>query len=344
MKRLIILAFLPLFVFFGCSEQQKEVKLEEGTPAYQLAKDLSSILPLLDPEENTVLVHTNIFKVTTGEIIQTLFSNMGKRTDQLKTFDAERLQSILEDNALKIAERKLLLDAAKKAKSSYTPEEYDNMLNYQYNNSGGKEKLLLMLEENGIDIEFIKESIKKNLLIQNYLKEFFASKILISEEEVQKAYQKDKTASVRHILLMTQEKTQAEKEKIRKQMEKILLRARKGEDFAELAKTYSEDPGSKDNGGLYENFGRGQMVKPFEDAAFSVPVGEISDIVETRFGYHILKVMDRKKETRPLDEVRSEIEGKLRQMKQNDVYLKHLDQLKKKASFQMVEFSLSNTF
>ena len=176
------------------------------------------------------------------------------------------------------------------------------------------------------------------LLIQNYLEEFFTRKILISEEEIQKAYQQDKTASVRHILLQTQDKSEGEKEEIHKKMEAILSRAKSGEDFAELAKTYSEDPGSKDNGGLYENFGRGQTVEPFENAAFSVPIGEISDIVETTFGYHIIKVIDRKKETQPLDEVRSQIEGHLRQIQQDGVYKEHMEQLKEKASFKITGF------
>jgi len=338
MKRYIILMLLSALFLFGCSKEQKEVKLEVGTPGYELAKDLSSILPLLDPELNTVLIITNTFKVTTGEIIQTLYSNMGKRTDQLKTFDAERLQSIIGENALKIAERKLLLDAAKKAKSSFNSVELEKILNYQYSRSGGEEKFLQILEKNGIDIDFVKASIQKDLLIQNYLEKFFTSEILISEEEILKAYQEDKTASVRHILLMTQEKTDTEKGEIHKKMEEILSRVKSGEDFAELAKTYSEDPGSKDNGGLYENFGRGQMVKPFEDAAFSIPIGEISDIVETSFGYHIIKVTDRKKETRPLEEVRSEIEGQLRQIQENDVYLEYLSQLKENAALQIIEF------
>jgi parvulin-like peptidyl-prolyl isomerase len=285
-----------------------------------------------------VLVSANTFKVTTGEIIQYLVSNMGKSTEQLKTLDAERLKKVIDDNVTRLAERKLLMAAAKKAKSSVSQEEIDNILNFQYERSGGEEKFLQILEENGVDLEFVKESIQKDLQIQNYLDGYFASNITVSEEEVEKVYNEDKTASVRHILLLTQEKSEDEKAEILKKMEGILARAKKGEDFAELAKDYSEDPGSKDNGGLYENFGRGQMVPPFEEAAFSVPVGETSGIVETSFGYHVIKVMDRKKETRSLDEVRSEIEAQLRQPKQNDVYQDLMDQLKEKASLKILEY------
>lgn len=338
MKRLVVYVTVPMLLLLGCSQEQKEVKLQQGTPAYRLAKDLVPILPMLDPDVNAVLIRTNRFTVTTGEIIQTLYENTGKRTDQLKTFDAERLRSIIDENAIRLAERKLLMAEAKKAKSSVTQEEIDKILSLQYQRAGGEEKFLQILEENGIDIAFVKESIRKDLLIDNYLGGYFASKIPVSEEEVQKVYGEDKTASVRHILLMTQKKTDAEKEAIRKKMEGILSQARSGEDFAELVKTYSEDPGSKDNGGLYENFGRGRMVKPFEDAAFSIPIGEISDIVETSFGYHIIKVIDRKKETRPLDAVRAEIENHIRLKQQDKVYRELLAQLKEKAGLQIIEF------
>ena len=338
MKRFLIFMMLPLLLLAGCSQEQNEVKLEQGTPAYQLAKDLVPILPMLDPDVNAVLVRTNTFTVTTGEIIQTLYANMGKRTEQLKTFDAERLRSILDENATRIAERKLLMAEAKKANSTVTQEEIDSILDFQYRRSGGEEKFLQILEENEVDIAFVKESIKEDLLIENYLDDYFSQQIPVSDEEVQRVYSEDKTASVRHILLSTEKKSEEEKTETRKKMEDILSRARKGEDFAELAKAYSEDPGSKDNGGLYENFGRGQMVAPFEEAAFSVPVGEISDIVETSFGFHIIKVIERKKETRPLEEVRGQIESHIRQRKQNAVYQDLLSQLKENASLQTVQY------
>jgi parvulin-like peptidyl-prolyl isomerase len=119
----------------------------------------------------------------------------------------------------------------------------------------------------------MRRDIRDGIIIENYLNDALASKLVVGEEEIRRGDEEDKTATVRHILLSTQGKSDAAKEATRRQMEKILERARAGEDFAELAKQYTEDPGSKKSGGLYSDFGRGRMVKPFEDAAFSVPVG-----------------------------------------------------------------------
>jgi parvulin-like peptidyl-prolyl isomerase len=337
MKRFIILSLLFTFFVFGCSKGGDEAGFKKGAPAYKLAKELSSILPLLDPEKNVVLISTSTFEITTGEVIQKIQSFMGKGTDQLKTFDSAQLKMIIVENAMQLAERKLLVSEAEKVKSSVSTEKLDEAMNFQYSRSGGKENFLKMLDENEINIEHVKESIMKDLLIQNYMEGVIARETMVPEKEIQKIYKEDKTASVRHILLLTKEKNDSEKKEIHKKMEDILSRARKGEDFAELAKKYTDDPGSKESGGLYENFGRGQMVKPFEDAAFSIPVGKISDIIETRYGYHILKVIDRKKEARPLDEARSEIEAQIKQARKTDTYKEHVDQLKEKASLKIIE-------
>ena len=100
---------------------------------------------------------------------------------------------------------------------------------------------------------------------------------------------------------------------VRAEAQAILERARAGEDFAELAREYSDDSGSASQGGDLGTFGRGQMVPAFEDAAFSLPDGEISDLVETDFGLHIIKVVEHQQgNTRPFEEVRDQIADELR--------------------------------
>jgi len=101
-----------------------------------------------------------------------------------------------------------------------------------------------------------------------------------------------------HILLLTTdpktnaELTESQKAAKRKQMEAILKRARAEEDFAALAKEFSEDPGSKDKGGEYK-FPKGQMMPEFEAAAFSLKINQVSEIVTTKYGFHIIKLSEK---------------------------------------------------
>jgi peptidyl-prolyl cis-trans isomerase D len=112
-----------------------------------------------------------------------------------------------------------------------------------------------------------------------------------------------------HILLKTEGKDEAA---VKARAEALLKQAKAGADFAELAKKNSEDQASAAQGGDLDYFGRGRMAKEFEDAAFGLASGQISDVVKSPFGFHIIKVTDRKPETkRTLDEVRGEITERL---------------------------------
>ena len=126
-------------------------------------------------------------------------------------------------------------------------------------------------------------------------------------------YQLPEKRGARHILFKaTPEDSTDVHEAQRLKAEEILTRARAGEDFSTLAKAYSEGPSGPDGGSL-GLFSRGQMVKPFEDAVFSLQPGEISDVVKTDFGYHIIlleEIQDAK--VRPLEEVREEIVSALK--------------------------------
>jgi parvulin-like peptidyl-prolyl isomerase len=79
------------------------------------------------------------------------------------------------------------------------------------------------------------------------------------------------------------------KEEAKKLATEVMNKAKKGQDFAALAKQYSDEPGAKDRAGALGKFTKGQMVKPFADAAFAMKPGEISNVVETDFGFHVIK-------------------------------------------------------
>jgi peptidyl-prolyl cis-trans isomerase D len=129
-------------------------------------------------------------------------------------------------------------------------------------------------------------------------------------EDNQAQYSTPEQIRASHILLSTEGKDDAE---VKKQAEAVLAKARGGADFAKLAGEYSEDETSKVNGGDLDFFGRGKMVPEFDEAAFSLEPGQISDLVKTQFGYHIIKLVEKRPATtRTLDEVRAQIEDQLK--------------------------------
>ena len=334
------LILLLAVIIYACSNKKEKVTLEAGTPAYVLAKDISVILPAIDPDSNKIIVITDKFDVSTGEVIQIIHTNFGPRADDLKKMESSRIKQIIELNAEKLAEQKLVIEAAEEKGITISDAQLDSLIQSQYNQVGGEEVFLNYLQKNGISIDQVRKDIANSYIMQQYMQSVLDEEYPVSDKDLQDKYrqmiQKDRTASVQHILLMTQGKSVAEKEEIYKKMRKIHTRAKNGEDFGELAKTYSEDPGSKNKGGLYENFERGTMVKPFEDAAFSVPVGEISEIVETQYGYHILKIVDRKKESRSFEEVKPDLVKQMRKSNESQLVKNHLDQLKENAGYLMV--------
>jgi len=340
MKHALAVIMIGALTFSGCAQKGGQFTLKEGTPAYALAKDLAKVVPALAPDKTTVLVETKGFRVTAAEVIQTAWDNLGKRSEQLKTYDAGQMKTTFDGAATSLAERKLLLAAAAAAKTVIPAGELDKALQSQYAQAGGEQAFLEALKGAEISIDHVKKSVEETILINKFLTGIAESGAKATENDLRKAYEQDatvgKTASVRHILIMTQGKSDTEKASARTKIEDILAQAKGGADFAELAKKYSEDPGSKDNGGLYENFPRGQMVKPFDDAAFSVPVGELSGVVETKFGYHILKIVDRQKETRPFEEVRAELESRLQQGKQGTLVEDYIQGLKDKAKLKLI--------
>ena len=136
-----------------------------------------------------------------------------------------------------------------------------------------------------------------------------------------------------HILIKVEANADQQKkaqaiEKI-KQIQEML---KGGQDFAALAKKYSEDKGSGAKGGDLGYFARGQMVKPFENAAFAMKPNEVSDIVETQFGYHLIKVYDKKPERiLAYDDVKSLLAERLRQEKIQQDTAKYIADLRKDA-------------
>ncbi|UCG12634.1 MAG: peptidyl-prolyl cis-trans isomerase, partial [Deltaproteobacteria bacterium] len=191
--------------------------------------------------------------------------------------------------------------------------------------------------------EEVKSRLARDIATKQFIDEQFAKHVEVSDKEIKDYYESNPDAfkapeQVRasHILIKVEPQAdEAKKAESRKKLEMIQQRVKKGEDFAALAREFSEGPSSTKGGDL-GYFRRGQMVKPFEDAAFGLKPGEVSDIVETRFGYHLIKVVDKKPETTiGYEEVKERIEAFLKQRKtQNQINL-YVENLKKDAKVEI---------
>jgi peptidyl-prolyl cis-trans isomerase D len=142
------------------------------------------------------------------------------------------------------------------------------------------------------------------------------AKTVIPPADVERAYNENieqystpEQLRASHILLRTEGKDEAA---VKAAAEDVLKQAKSGADFAALAKKYSDDEGTKEKGGDLDFFGRGRMVPEFDTAAFAMKPGEISDLVKTQYGFHIIKLVDKKGgTTKTIDEVRQQLTDQL---------------------------------
>lgn len=230
-------------------------------------------------------------------------------------------------------QEQVIYQEAKKKKLEAKPEEVDKQFKQLKESISKDKEYEKFLKDNNIDDEFLKAQLAKDISIQNY-KTNFDKNTKISEEEMKKYYEENKNnyiddeVKASHILISTVDSktnkpvSEAKKKEAKKKAEEVLKKAKSGEDFAKLAKEYSDDKGSAENGGDLGFFSKGEMVPEFEKAAFSMDKDEISDLVESQFGYHIIKVTDKKYKEYTFDEVKDNI-------KQNLLYKKYTEEVNK---------------
>jgi foldase protein PrsA len=224
-----------------------------------------------------------------------------------KTF----LQAVEENVLEKMINDEVIKRYMEKEKIQITDEEVQKEYE-QYKESIGKDQDFNdFLKANNMDEEFVKEEVIRSGLYAKKFQEKVIGDTKLDDEKLKKHY--DENSSVynieqvraRHILIKQDEKDAEKKAK------EILEKLKAGEDFAALAKEFSKDPGSAAKGGDLGFFPKGVMVPEFEQAAFTLKPGEISELVKTQFGYHIIKVEEKKNEVIKFEDVKEEIKSKL---------------------------------
>ncbi|MEE9532157.1 MAG: peptidylprolyl isomerase [Syntrophobacteria bacterium] len=183
---------------------------------------------------------------------------------------------------------------------------------------------------------------ERDLAIRKLLADQIGGKIAVSEKESRAYYdsnpeffKKPEQVRASHILIKVDPGAdEAKKAEARTKIESLQAKLKSGEDFGALAKEYSEGP-SGPKGGDLGFFGRGQMVKSFEETAFTMKPGQVSGIVETRFGYHLIMVTERTPEsTLSYEEVKDRLEQYLKQQKEREALAAYVETLKGKAKIE----------
>lgn len=223
-----------------------------------------------------------------------------------------------------LVDEKLQLKKAAELGIAVTDEEVNTEIENAKKYFDTEEKFNEYLKGQGMDLEYFKQSARKELTITK-LTEKLTANVAVTDDEVKVYYDTHQSefmsVKASHVLLDTREEA-----------EKILERAKAGEDFAELAKANSKDPSAKENSGNLDYFRHGDMVEPFEKAAFALEPGEISEVVQTDFGFHVIKAEDTKLDK--FEDVKEQLKATMISDKKNAEYSKLLEDMRKNANIE----------
>jgi len=270
-------------------------------------------------------------RVVTLEEFQTEFDKSlpaGQNTADIATDDLKR--SFL----VQLIDRELILAEARRLGIAVSSEEAEAALQ-EYRRDYPGTAFDEALKERGMTKESLMAELRGGLLMEKVVRQAVYSSIQVADEEIENYYREhrrdfDRPQQVRarQIVVATEEEGQ-----------KVLGILRQGGDFAETARLHSLSPDAQEGGDL-GFFARGEMPSEFEEAAFSLPVGRLSELVKSEYGYHIFLVEERKKAVRlSLDEARDEIQAILKGRKEEAAYQDWLQGLRARASIE-VDWSL----
>jgi peptidyl-prolyl cis-trans isomerase C len=225
-------------------------------------------------------------------------SSMGKsvKDDQLATLKIQVLENMINLELLFQESQKKGIKIEETA-----IDEQVNTIKKRFPDEDGFKKALLKMNLSEGDL---RSQIIREMSVRQFIDEQFVEKTIVSDKETKSYYsshqgdfKKSEMVKARHILIKIEPQADdSQKAEARKKIEDIQNRLKKGEDFVSLAKEFSQCP-SGAKGGDLGYFTHGQMVKPFSDKAFALAPGEVSNIVETEFGYHIIQSIDKKPAT-----------------------------------------------
>jgi parvulin-like peptidyl-prolyl isomerase len=261
----------------------------------------------------------------------TQITDPGKRNARASALRHEVLERLIDDE--------LILQQAGELKLTISNEQIDSSIEeIKRQNSIDDKQLREALKGQGMSMATYRADIKRQLLRFRVINIAVGSRVSVSDEDIKTYYERHmKTGSntqvrASHIFVSIPEGADAaavaEKQA---QAQRVLERARKGEDFAKLARELSDDPATRGEGGDLGFFGKDMLPKPIEEMVFAMNVGDIRGPVRADRGFHVIKLVDRRiKEAKPLEEVKDDIRMQLRQKEMERQTKTYLAELRKK--------------
>lgn len=328
MKSRCLQSFLALaglaMLLLGCRPARAQDKPKSVIVEEIVARVNNSIITLSDYQKSD-----NVLR----EEIQ--HECQGCTADKMEGLYRDRQKDLLRD----LIDQQLLVQRAKDEGVSVETDVIKRLDEVRkQNNLQSLDDLEKAVEGEGMSWEDYKAQIRNSLLTQEVIAKEMRGRIIIGEDEVKKFYDEHPKEFTRpeqvvlaDIFLSTTGKTPEEAAVIEHKAEDYLNRLKKGEEFAEMAKRYSEGPTAKDGGDL-GTFERGQLSKQLEDATFSLNKGGLTDVIQTKTGFEILKVVDHYQAgLQPLDKVRRPIENEIYMKKMQPSLREYLAQLREES-------------
>jgi len=297
--------------------------------------DESSLPPVI-VSVNGVEIGKDIFIKILHGLKKQLSTRGQKLTEQTyKTAKGEILKNIIH--------AELLLQDAKTKNYTASDEEVNARLDKMKSQYESEEKFLEDLSRQGFTLETLKKQMNKGLAINRMLDAEIYVKVSVPEEKAKEYYEKNRKkfdkpemVKARHILLrLAPDADEATVKKVRATMDEIVQKLESGEDFAELAKKYSEGPSSLKGGDL-GFFPKGSMIKEFEDVAFSLKPGDKPKVVRTRFGLHLIETLAKREAgVSSYHDVKGKIFDQLAYGEKTKLLNEYIAALKKKAAIKV---------
>lgn len=306
-KYLSLLVLLVLAIFAGCQKQPSPSDSNEQVSAAEPNDVPSDPVPVLDKSIAARVNDVNIMQSQIDEYIEANIQGLRSRPEQLnEEFIQQRVKEIEVEYRDKLIIEQLMDEAVAEQGISITDEEIKEKLTELAEKQTPKmtvEDFLKNVEGSGISLKEYDVMLKRQLAWDKLISRQIEGKYEVTEEQALTYFNEHpnnfgvpELINVSHIVICPVDDTDPNmKAEAKSRAQGLLEKLKQGADFEEMAMDYSEDA-SGINGGNLGYIAKGKMEPAFEEVAFSLPTGELSDVVETSYGYHIIKVTDHKEQ------------------------------------------------